>query len=153
MKLLNCIGLRPQTGFRTETTLTSETRELHLRTSEPGDMDIAVDLAVKLGLSSAGQVMNTFQQLAKNESLSKFLMVTITMPFFLTYSTGKVVVLVEVDLELRLNTLVNLLLTDPSFSSVRSASEFEAKGASLWDERKEEVEEKKQWAIDLQKSR
>jgi hypothetical protein len=115
--------------------------------------DIAVDLAIKLGLSSTRQVLDTFVQLVKREAVSQFLMVTTTMPFFLTYSTGKVIVLAEVDGELKLNALAHLLLKDRSFSSVHSVSAFEAKATSLWDERKQEVEEKKQWAIDLQKSR
>jgi hypothetical protein len=115
--------------------------------------DIAVDLAIKLGLSSTRQVLDTFGQLVKREAVSNFLMVTTTMPFFLTFSTGKVIVLAEVDLELKLNALAHLLLKDRSFSSVRSISAFEAKATSLWGERKQEVEEKKRWAIDLQKSR
>jgi hypothetical protein len=115
--------------------------------------DIAVDLAIKLRLSSTRQVLDTFIQLAKREAVSRFLMVTTTMPFFLTYSTGKVIVMAEVDDELKLNSLAHLLLKDQSFSSVHSVSAFEAKATSLWDERKQEVEEKKQWVIDLQKSR
>ncbi len=115
--------------------------------------DIAVDLAIKLRLSSIRQVSDTFQQLVKKEAVSQFLIVTTTMPFFLMYSTRKVIILAEVDHELKLNALAHLLLKDPSFSSVHSVPAFEAKATSLLDERKQEVEEKKQWAIDLQKSR
>jgi len=115
--------------------------------------DTAVDLAIKLSLSSTRQVLDTFLQLVKKEAISQFLLVTTTMPFFLTYSIGKVIVLAEVDHELKLNALANMLLKDRSFSSVYSVSAFEAKAISLLDERKQEVEEKKQWAIDLQKSR
>jgi len=115
--------------------------------------DISVDLATKLGLSSTRQVSDIFHQLAKKESISKFLLVTTTMPFFLTYSVGKVIVLAEVEHELKLNALSNLLLNDPDFASVHSVESFEVKAQSLWDKRKTEVEEKKQWAVDFQKSR
>jgi uncharacterized RDD family membrane protein YckC/tetratricopeptide (TPR) repeat protein len=115
--------------------------------------DTAVDLAIKLGLSSTRQVLDTFLQLVKREAVSEFLLVTTTMPFFLTYSTGSVIVLAEVDHELKLNALAHLLLKDQGFSSVHSVSDFEAKAISLMQDRKQEVEEKKQWAIDFQKSR
>jgi hypothetical protein len=115
--------------------------------------DTAADLAIKLGLLSTRPVLDTFQSLVKSEAVSQFLLVTTAMPFFLTYSTGKVVVLAEVNHELMLNALANLLLKDPSFSSVHTVPAFQAKAASLMNERKGEFEERKQWAIDLQKSR
>jgi hypothetical protein len=118
--------------------------------------DISVNLGIKLGLSSTSEVLNAFHRLVGKEPGSKvdnFLLVTTSMPFFLTYSIGKVTVSGEVALEINLNALANLLLNDPAFSFVHSISEFESKAASLLDERKAEVEEKKQWAIDLQKSR
>ena len=114
--------------------------------------DAAVDLAIKLGHSTTKQVLDSFQQLAKQEAISRFLLVTTTMPFFLTYSTGEVIVMAEVDHELKLNALAHLLLKDPSFSSVHSFSAFEAKAMSLLDERKQEFEEKKQWADNLHKA-
>jgi hypothetical protein len=115
--------------------------------------DAAVDVALKLGLLSTRPVTDMFQSLVKNEAVSQFLLVTTAMPFFLTYSLGKVVVLAEVNHELMLNALANLLLKDPGFSSVHSVPAFEMKAASLLDERKGEFEERKQWAIDLQTSR
>ena len=114
--------------------------------------DIAVDLAIKLGLSSTKEVLNTFQQLANKEAISKFLLVTTTMPFFVTYSVGKMIILSEVDQELKLNALACLLLKDPDFTSVHSISEFEAKATLLLDTRKQEVEDKKQQMIALEKS-
>lgn len=122
--------------------------------------DAAADLAKALGLSSTKEMLDTFQKLVMNEAVSQFLLVTTSMPFFLTYSTKKVVVS-EVDHELKLNALANLLLNDPAFSSIRSVvppydsarvvAAFENKAASLLDDRKAEVEEKTQWAIDFQK--
>ena len=117
-----------------------------------GSGDLAVDLAIKLELSSTRQVMDVFLQLVNDKAVGQFLLVTTTMPFFLTYITGKRVIVAEVYHELKLNALANLLLTDPSFASIHSVSAFEAEAASLLDKRKGEVEEKKQWAIDVQKS-
>ena len=115
--------------------------------------DPSVDIARKLGLTSTRQVMEIFQQLVNNEEVSKFLLVTTAMPFFLTYGGAKATVIVEVDYELKLNALAHLLLKDPSFSSVHSVSAFQAEAAALLTKRAEEVEAKKQWAIDLQRSR
>lgn len=116
--------------------------------------DLAVDIAVKLGLSSTEEVAKIFHQLAMEGNIAEFLLVTTTMPFFLTYSIGKTVVaLTEVELELRLNALANLLLNDSDFSSVHSAPDFKARAQSLRTKRSKEFEEKKQWAIELKKSR
>lgn len=116
--------------------------------------DVAVDLAIKLGLLSTKQVPDVFQQLAKKKSVSEFLLATTTMPFFLTYTIEKpMVLLAEVEHELKLNALANILLNDSAFRYVQSVEAFEKKARSLWDDRKEEVEEKKQWAIDFKKSR
>ena len=100
---------------------------------------------------STKTLLDSFLALVKTEAISQFLMVTTTMPFFITYSTEKVIVLAEVDHELKLNALANLLLKDPAFSSINSVAEFEAKAASLLNERKEEFDKQRQWAIDQQK--
>jgi len=107
--------------------------------------DIAVNLGIKLRLSSTSEVLNAFQGLTGKEpgsKVDKFLLVTTVMPFFLAYSIGKVSVVAEVALEINLNALANLLLNDPAFSSVHSISEFESKATSLLDERKAEVTKK-----------
>lgn len=115
--------------------------------------DIAVDIGRKLGLSSTEEVINVFQKLAKQGNTSEFLLVTTTMPFFLTYSRDKVVVLAEVEQELRLNALANLLLNDPEFTQVHSVADFRERLGSLLVKRRGEFEEKRAWAIELKKSK
>jgi hypothetical protein len=115
--------------------------------------DISVDIARKLGLRSVREVMATFQEVVKDEQVAIFLLVTTTMPFFLTYSSAKAAIISEVDYEMKLNALAYLLMKDPGFSSVKDVFEFRKKAGALLTERAEEVETKKQWAIDLQRSR
>jgi len=98
--------------------------------------DVVGNLSIKLGLSSTREVLNAFHGLTGKEpgsKVDKLLLVTTALPFFLTYSIGKVIVSAEVALDIDLNALANLLLNDPTFSSVHSISEFESKAASLLD--------------------
>lgn len=109
--------------------------------------DPAVNIAVKLNLASTSEVLDLFQEMANDQSIREFLLVTTTMPFFLKYSVGKVVMLVEVEHELKLNTLANLLLNDPEFASVHSVAEFKAKAQALLNERVAEFRAKREWAV------
>lgn len=108
--------------------------------------DLAVELGRRLGLRSCQAVLETFQNLAKDEAISSYLIVTTTMPFHLTYATDKVIVVAEVEHELQLNALANLLLNDAEFVRVDSPQVFRQKAAGLFELRKEEVERMKQWA-------
>lgn len=102
--------------------------------------DTAVDLAVALRLRSTKQVLESFMELANRKFVLSFLLVTTTMPFFEKYSIGKIVVITEIDLELRLNALANILLNDPDFSDVHSIEAFKSKASLLLKQRKAEVE-------------
>jgi len=117
------------------------------------NQDLSVTLALKLGVSSTREVLDAFQALVQKDETAKYLIVTTTMPFFLNYSTDKIVVIAEVEHELKLNALANLLLTDPAFHDVASVARFERIAESLFANRKDEVEQKKQWAVELQQSR
>jgi hypothetical protein len=111
-------------------------------------------LAYRINDSPSSELLDGFGKLTRNEAISEFLLVTTTMPFFLTYSTRQVAVIAEVDYELKLNALFNLLLNDKSISFGSSTVRgFGEKVASFLESRKAEVEEKKHWAIDFQKKR
>jgi hypothetical protein len=113
-----------------------------------GGGDVAVELGRKLSLRSTREVLETFQAVANEDSVGKYLIVTTTMPFHLTHWVGKRIAIAEVEQELKLNALANLLLNDPDFASVRDRSQFQEKASALWDSRTEEVERMKQWAIE-----
>lgn len=113
------------------------------------NQDLSVTLALKLGLSSTKAALDAFQAVVQKDATAKYLIVTTTMPFFLTYDTDRVVVVAEVEHELKLNALANLLLNDPAFSTVASVTSFEAIAESLFTQRKDQVEQKKRWAEEL----
>jgi len=118
------------------------------------NQDEVIDSVVtRLRLSSANEIPTIFQRLIGNKSIFQFLLTTTVMPFCLLYSTNKLILLAEIAMEIQLNTLVNLLLNDPSFSGVNTIADFESKAALLLSERREEFDKKRQWAIDLEQTR
>lgn len=118
---------------------------------EDKSVKLAYDLNCKFNFRGSKYVLQTCQEIVANKDLSEFLLVTTTIPFFLTYSTGQTVVIAEIDHELKLNALTNLLLRDTSFSNAEGSA-VKAKAYELLSERKEEVEQKRQWAIEFRKS-
>ena len=83
--------------------------------------------------------------------MRQILTVSTSMPFFLACAKGQAVVVTEVDLELKLNALVNMVVNDPSFSRVKSSSDLQQVLARLPDERREEIEAHKAQAAQILK--
>ena len=122
-------------------------------------VDMVVRLCDKLAfistsfISGSQSALETLPKELNEGSTGDFLLVTTSMPFFLTYSKRQPTVVAEVDLELKLNALANLLLNDPAFKGITCLKDFSDNLKTLMTDRKEEFEAKKQWAIEFQKSR
>lgn len=88
--------------------------------------DPAVDLAARLGLDSMERLLAVFLRVSQDRGFAALVLETTTLPFVAKYSDAPPVVVVEVDLELRLNVLANMVLNHRDFQKVDSEKKLKA---------------------------